>query len=56
MAFLLFEVLNHYPKHLLLSLAEDGIQGEGLGHFGELLSFPGSRPCIRVIQISLIFS
>ena len=31
-----------HPQHPLLSLAEDGIQGERLCHFGELLSFPAS--------------
>ena len=34
----------------LLSLAVDGVYDEGFGHFGELLSFPGSLPCVHVIK------
>ena len=50
--FLLSEVPNHYPQHLL-SLAEDAIEGEAIGHFGELLSFPGSVSCIHMIQLEM---
>ena len=42
-AFLPFEVPKRYPQYPLLSLAED----EGLSHFGELLSFSGSLPCVQ---------
>ena len=35
-AYIPFEVPNNYPQHPLLSLAEDNIQGEGFGYFGEL--------------------
>ena len=50
--FLLSEVPNHYPQHLL-SLAEDAIEGEAIGHFGELLSFPGSVSRIHMIQLEM---
>ena len=50
-AFSPFEVPNHCPQHPLLSLAEDGIEGESLGHFGELLSSPGSLPSIHLIRL-----
>lgn len=46
------EVPNHYPQHLL-SLAEDAIEGEAIGHFGELLSFPGSVSRIHMIQLEM---
>ena len=46
-AFLPFEVPKSYPQYPLLSLAED----EGLSHFGELLSFSGSLPCVQVIYL-----
>ena len=45
------------PQHLLLSLAEDDIEGDGLSHFGKLLSLPGSPPCIiRGIKLLFVFS
>ena len=39
------------PQHLLLSLAEDDIEGGDLGHFRELLSFPGSLPCVQEVYV-----
>ena len=30
-----------FPFHVLLCLAGDGISGDGLGHFEELIGFPG---------------
>lgn len=39
------------PQHPLLSLAENGIQGEDFGHASELLSFPESLLHIRVIKL-----
>ena len=53
--FILFEVPNHFAQHPLLSLAEDGIEGESFSHFGELFSFVGFLPCIRVIQLLFDF-
>lgn len=29
------------PQHLPLSLSKEGVEGDGLGHFKELLTFPG---------------
>ena len=39
-AFLPFEVPNHYSQ-LLLSLAEDGFEGDSFAHFDELLNVIG---------------
>ena len=38
-----------------MSLAEDSVCCEGFSHFGKLLRFPGSLPCIHVIELSFIF-
>ena len=54
-AFLPNEVPNDYPQPSLLSSTEDGIQGEGFGHLGEWLSFPGSLPCLHVIKLLFDF-
>ena len=44
------------PPTSSLALAEDGIiPGECFGHFGELLSFLGSLPCIHAINLLLDF-
>ena len=52
--FLPAEIPN--PQHLLLSLAENAISGEGFSHFGELLSSSGSLPCVHVIKLLCDFS
>ena len=50
-----FEVSKQGPQHPHLSLAEDGISGEGFCHFGELLCSPGSLPWIHVVKLLLDF-
>ena len=54
-AFLPFDVQNAYSQHLLLSLAEDGTKFKGFSHFDEVLSFPGSLPCINAIKLLFNF-
>ena len=42
-------------QHLLLSLAENGIQGESSSYFGKSHSFPGSLPHTCVIKLLFEF-
>lgn len=44
-----------HPQYPPLSLAEDGIEGEGFDHFGELLCSTGSLPCVQLLNFCLIF-
>ena len=52
-AFLPLEVSNDCPQILFFSLAE--IVFKDFSHFGTLLSFPGSLPCIHVIKLLFDF-
>ena len=51
-----FEIPNHYTQHALLSLAEDGIQGEGRDHFGGDLVSLGLSYVSMLSKLCLIFS
>ena len=42
-------------QHLLLSLTENAIQGEGSSYFGKSHSFPGSLPYTCVIKLLFEF-
>lgn len=50
-AFLYLNLPHHYFQHPPLSSAEDGVQGEDFGLWGELFSSPGFLPCIYVITL-----
>ena len=54
-ALLPFEILNQYPPISSLSLAEDLLYWKRSYHFSELLSFPGSFPCVHVTKLSFDF-
>lgn len=55
-AILHYELPNHYPWYPLLSLVEDGTEGQGSSHFGKRLGSLGTLPSVQVLKLLFDFS